>query len=92
VSPCPPACRPAGASLTAPRLDELLAQLSEGDTLKITRLDRLSRSVQHVINLGADLRARGVGLHVIEQGIDTEPWRAALRSGCSPSWPSSSAS
>lgn len=72
MSPCPPACRPAGASLTAPRLGELLAQLSEGDTLKITRLDRLSGSVPHLINLGADLRARGVGLHVIEQGIDTE--------------------
>jgi DNA invertase Pin-like site-specific DNA recombinase len=39
--------------------------------LKITRLDRLGRSVLHLVNLGADLRERGVGLHVIEQGIDT---------------------
>jgi hypothetical protein len=31
--------------------------LGSGDTLKITRLDRLSRSAQHLINLGADLRA-----------------------------------
>jgi hypothetical protein len=50
-----------------PKLDLILA----GDTLAITRLDRLSRSVQHLINLGAELRAQGVGLHVIEQGIDT---------------------
>jgi hypothetical protein len=36
-----------------------------------TRLDLLSRSVQHLINLGADLRPAGIGLRVIEQGIDT---------------------
>ncbi|MGH9223440.1 MAG: recombinase family protein [Acidimicrobiales bacterium] len=45
--------------------------LRKGDTLRITRLDRLGRSVQHLINLGAQLRERGVNLHVIEQGIDT---------------------
>lgn len=45
--------------------------LREGDTLKVTRLDRLSRSVLHLVALGADLRERGIGLHVIEQGIDT---------------------
>ena len=36
-----------------------------------TRLDRLSRSVQHLINLGADLRAGDIELHVVEQDIDT---------------------
>ncbi|WP_371648292.1 MULTISPECIES: recombinase family protein [unclassified Streptomyces] len=25
----------------------------------------------HLVTLGADLRERGIGLHVIEQGIDT---------------------
>jgi DNA invertase Pin-like site-specific DNA recombinase len=38
----------------------------------VTRLDRQSRSVLHLVTLGADLRDRGVGLHVIEQGIDTD--------------------
>ncbi len=37
----------------------------------ITRLDRLGRSVVHLVTLGAELRERGVGLRVIEQGIDT---------------------
>lgn len=46
--------------------------LRDGDTLKITRLDRLGRSVLHLVTLGAELRDRGVGLHVIEQGIDTD--------------------
>ncbi|MFI7502737.1 recombinase family protein [Streptomyces sp. NPDC049687] len=45
--------------------------LREGDMLKVTRLDRLSRSVLHLVTLGADLREHSIGLHVIEQGIDT---------------------
>lgn len=45
--------------------------LRAGDTLVITRLDRLSRSVLHLITLGAELRERGIGLRVLEQGIDT---------------------
>ncbi|GAF44173.1 MULTISPECIES: recombinase family protein [Rhodococcus] len=36
-----------------------------------TRLDRLGRSMLHMISLGADLRGRGIGLKVLEQGIDT---------------------
>jgi hypothetical protein len=48
-----------------------LRLLRKGDALKITRLDRLGRSVLHLVTLGAELRERGVELHVIEQGIDT---------------------
>jgi DNA invertase Pin-like site-specific DNA recombinase len=47
------------------------ACIRDDNTLKITRLDRLGRSVLHLVTLGAELRERGVGLHVIEQGIDT---------------------
>jgi DNA invertase Pin-like site-specific DNA recombinase len=60
-----------GAKASRPKLDLVLQLLRPGDTLKITRLDRLSRSVLHLVTLGADLRERGTGLHVIEQGIDT---------------------
>jgi len=60
-----------GAKASRPRLDEVQRILRDGDTLKITRLDRLGRSVLHLVTLGAELRDRGVGLHVIEQGIDT---------------------
>ena len=60
-----------GAKASRPQLDIVLRLLRDGDTLKITRLDRLGRSVLHLVTLGAELRERGVGLHVIEQGIDT---------------------
>ncbi|WSY72153.1 recombinase family protein [Streptomyces sp. NBC_00885] len=47
-----------------PKLDLVMQLLREGDTLKVTRLDRLSRSVLHLETLGAELRERGIGLHV----------------------------
>jgi DNA invertase Pin-like site-specific DNA recombinase len=61
-----------GAKASRPKLDLVMQLLREGDTLKVTRLDRLSRSVLHLVTLGAELRERGIGLHVIEQGIDTD--------------------
>lgn len=60
-----------GAKASRPQLDELLRTLRDGDTLSISRLDRLGRSVLHLVTLGAELRERGVGLRVLEQGIDT---------------------
>jgi DNA invertase Pin-like site-specific DNA recombinase len=60
-----------GAKASRPKLDELLSKLRDEDTLVITRLDRLGRSVLHLVTLGAELREQGVGLRVIEQGIDT---------------------
>ncbi|MET9387678.1 recombinase family protein [Streptomyces sp. NPDC002928] len=60
-----------GAKASRPKLDLVMQLLREGDTLKVTRLDRLSRSVLHLVTLGAELRERSIGLHVIEQGIDT---------------------
>ena len=63
--------RASGAKASRPQLDLVLALLRDGDTLVITRLDRLGRSVLHLVTLGAQLRERGIELRVIEQGIDT---------------------
>jgi DNA invertase Pin-like site-specific DNA recombinase len=60
-----------GAKASRPQLDQALRNLRAGDTLIITRLDRLGRSVLHLVTLGASLRERGIGLKVLEQGIDT---------------------
>ncbi|MGH3800439.1 MAG: recombinase family protein [Pseudonocardiaceae bacterium] len=60
-----------GAKASRPQLDLVLQLLRDGDTLVITRLDQLARSTAHLITLGAQLRERGVGLRVLEQGIDT---------------------
>ncbi len=60
-----------GARARRPQLDLALKVVRAGDTLVITRLDRLSRSVLHLVTLGAQLRENGVELKVTEQGIDT---------------------
>jgi DNA invertase Pin-like site-specific DNA recombinase len=60
-----------GAKASRPEFDILMKRLREGDTLKATRLDRISRSLLHLVTLGAEMKERGVGLHIIEQGIDT---------------------
>ena len=60
-----------GAKASRPKLDLILRVLRDGDVLVVTRLDRLGRSVLHLVTLGAQLRERGVGLKVVEQGIDT---------------------
>lgn len=64
--------RASGAKASRPELDKALASANRrGDQLVITRLDRLGRSVLHLVTLGAALKERGVGLRVLEQGIDT---------------------
>ncbi|CAK6692735.1 recombinase family protein [Synechococcus sp. CBW1107] len=54
-----------------PQLEAVLAALRPGDTLAVIRLDRLARCLRELLELTADLEARGVHLHVLEQGINT---------------------
>ena len=70
-----------GAKAGRPQLDLALKLLRAGDTLKITRLDRLGRSVLHLVTLGAELRERGV--EVVGAGGSARPshGRPSGRSG-----------
>jgi len=57
-----------------PGLATCLQALREGDTLVVWKLDRLGRSLRHLVNVVHDLRSRGIGLKVLTgQGaaIDT---------------------
>lgn len=60
-----------GAATVRDGLDEMMAELSEGDTLLVWKLDRLGRSTIHLLQLLSDLRQRGVDFQAITQGIDT---------------------
>lgn len=60
-----------GAAQSRPALDEMLGQLRPGDVVVIWRLDRLGRSLRHLIDLVADLEGRGVGLRSLTEAIDT---------------------
>jgi DNA invertase Pin-like site-specific DNA recombinase len=52
-------------------LDAALEYAREGDALVVTKLDRLARSVAHLVAIGEKLDAKGVSLKVLEQAIDT---------------------
>ncbi|MDQ2760155.1 MAG: recombinase family protein [Actinomycetota bacterium] len=54
------------------QLDKALAAANRsGDQLVITKLDRLGRSLEHLIELSKRFETRGVDLVVLDQGIDT---------------------
>jgi DNA invertase Pin-like site-specific DNA recombinase len=52
-------------------LDILLRFMRSGDTLMVTRVDRLARSIRDLQNIVHDLKARGISLKATEQPIDT---------------------
>lgn len=60
-----------GAKSARPELDKLLAQLRPGDVVIIWKLDRLGRSLKHLVELVADLSNRNVGLQSLNDPIDT---------------------
>ena len=60
-----------GSRDNRPELAKVLEQLLPGDTLVVWRLDRLGRSLRHLIETVTDLDARGVGFRSLQESIDT---------------------
>jgi DNA invertase Pin-like site-specific DNA recombinase len=60
-----------GAKADRPGLAAALAYLREGDALVVWRLDRLGRSLPHLIETISALEARGVGFRSLTEAIDT---------------------
>lgn len=60
-----------GASGKRLRLEACLEYVREGDTLVVTRLDRLARSTLHLCQIADELERKRVNLQVLDQSIDT---------------------
>lgn len=60
-----------GAAERRPGLDEALERIGAGDVLVTWRLDRLGRSLPHLISVVAGLADRGCGFHSLTENIDT---------------------
>src|SRR6476469_4806628 len=60
-----------GAQTERPGLDEALRFVRAGDTLVVWRLDRLGRSLKHLIETIGQLQERGIGFRSIQENIDT---------------------
>lgn len=61
-----------GASTERAGLTKALAAVGSGDVLTVWRLDRLGRSLPHLIATIAGLQEKGAGFHSLTEAIDTE--------------------
>jgi DNA invertase Pin-like site-specific DNA recombinase len=60
-----------GAKAERRGLEEALAYVRSGDILVVWRLDRLGRSLQHLIETIKELHSRGIGFRSLTEQIDT---------------------
>lgn len=61
-----------GDKKARPRLDEMLEYARKGDTIVVWRLDRLGRSLKHLLELVTQFREKGIGFKSLQEGMDTE--------------------
>ncbi len=60
-----------GTKARRPGLEQALSHLREGDTLVVWRLDRLGRSLRHLIETVTELQEKGIGFKSLTESIDT---------------------
>lgn len=63
--------RASGAKADRPGLAQAQAYARRGDVLVVLKLDRLGRSMSHLIDTVRDLDGRGIGLRSLTEQIDT---------------------
>ena len=69
-----------GTKTHRPELDKLLLQLQDGDTIVVTKLDRIARSVLQGIELIDSLVKKGIKVNVLNMGImDDSPTGRLIR-------------
>ena len=69
-----------GGTLDRPQLNELLHALEPGDTLMVTKLDRLARSASQGIAFINKLLGHGIKVHVLNMGLmDNTPTGKLIR-------------
>jgi DNA invertase Pin-like site-specific DNA recombinase len=61
-----------GATTDRPGLKQALDQCRSGDTLVVWKLDRLGRSLKHIIATIEDLEKKGVAFRSLSEGLDTK--------------------
>lgn len=69
-----------GTKTDRPELNELLGVLQEGDTLMVTKLDRIARSATQGSELVKELIAKGIKVHILNMGLlDNTPASKLIR-------------
>lgn len=60
-----------GARTSRPGLDDLWPRMRSGDVLVVWKLDRLGRSLSHLVHAVEDLGERGIGFRSLTENLDT---------------------
>ena len=61
-----------GAQRDRPELEAMMQRVFEGDTVVVTRLDRIARSTVHLLQIVENLKSKGVGFKVLNnKNLDT---------------------
>jgi DNA invertase Pin-like site-specific DNA recombinase len=60
-----------GAQEERSALKDLLSHARKGDVVVVVKLDRLGRSLKHLIEIVGELEKEGIGLKSLSEGIDT---------------------
>ncbi len=60
-----------GAKNDRPELQAMLEFVREGDTVHVTKLDRLARNTRHLLEVSEYLQGKGVALNILNIGINT---------------------
>lgn len=60
-----------GAKDDRPELQAMLEWVREGDTVNVTKLDRLARNTRHLLEVSEYLQRKGVALNILNIGINT---------------------
>lgn len=60
-----------GSTKNRPELDKMIEQFRSGDELYVWRLDRLGRSLKHIIDLVLSLSEKGIIIKGLTDGVDT---------------------
>ena len=69
-----------GTKTNRPELDKLMSVLSEGDTLVVTKLDRIARSTRSGLDIIEELLTKGVSINILNMGkFDNSPTGKLMR-------------
>ena len=69
-----------GTQTDRPELSRLLEEMQEGDTIMVTKLDRIARNLKQGLELIDGLNNRGIKVHVLNMGlIDDTPTGRLIR-------------
>ena len=60
-----------GAKSSRPAFDEIISQIGKGDKLIVWRLDRMGRSVRHLVEVNELMSARGATFESLTEKLDT---------------------